>query len=161
MDLALVGAEHEENLALRYLAAAARAAGHDPVIIPFSGEDQAARVTRDILERGHPFVGLSLAFQHHGRDFLSLARTLRRQGYAGHVCCGGHWATAAWREILEDYPEVDSIVRHDGERTLVELLSVLGRPAEWGRVEGVCTRDASGQAVAAPPRRQVADLDEE
>jgi anaerobic magnesium-protoporphyrin IX monomethyl ester cyclase len=159
MELALVGAEYEENLALRYLAAVARDAGHVPTIYSFCTEEQIEPLTHTIVEHGYPFVGLSLAFQHYGREFLGLIQSLRRAGYRGHICCGGHMATAAARELLEDFPEIDTIVRHDGELTLVELLSVLDDRTRWPVVEGISCRDASGQPVAAPPRRQLDDLD--
>ena len=159
MKLALVGAEWEENLSLRYLAGAAAAAGHEPTVLAFDDASQVQAVAARLVLGAYPFVGLSLAFQHRAREFGDLARTLRDLGYRGHICLGGHVATPAWREVLEDLPEVDSIIRHDGEITLVELLAVLDRPEAWGEVPGVCCRDPEGQPLRAEDRRQVDDLD--
>jgi len=160
MHLCLVGAECEENLSLRYLAAAARQAGHRPEIVPFNTEDELPTVAKRLLEIDPPFVGLSMAFQHRSREFVELVRALRRGGYRGHICCGGHVPTPAWEEILTWVPEIDTVVRHDGEQTLVELLGALDSPERWPAIHGVCCRDAAGRPVAAPPRRQVDDLDE-
>lgn len=159
MDLCLVGAECEENLALRYLAAAARQAGHRPEVVPFNTEEEVPELARSLARRAPPFVGLSVAFQHRAREFVELCRALRREGYRGHICCGGHVPTPAWHEILHWVPEVDTVIRHDGEQTLVALLEALHTPERWPAIPGVCCRDSSGQPVAAAPRRQVDDLD--
>ena len=80
-------------------------------------------------------------------------------GYRGHITCGGQFATAAWRELLMDQPSVDTVVRHDGELTLLDLLEHLDLPGRWLELPGVCARGPDGQPGAAPPREQVADLD--
>ena len=159
MKLALVGAEWEENLSLRYLAGAAAEAGHQPAIVPFDQASQVQAVAARLVLGGYSFVGLSMAFQHRAREFGDLARTLRDLGYEGHICVGGHVATPAWREVLDDLPQVDTIICHDGEITLVRLLEVLDRPERWLSVAGVCCRDAQGDAVRAEDRRQPDDLD--
>ncbi len=68
-------------------------------------------------------------------------------------------ATAAWRDLLADQPDVDTVVRHDGEITLLALLDALDQPESWLTLEGVCARDAQGKPAAAPLRRQVPNLD--
>jgi methylmalonyl-CoA mutase cobalamin-binding subunit len=159
MRAVLIGAEYEENLAVRYLAAALQAAGHAVTIVPFSRAADLDAAVDECLRAGPDLVGLSMAFQHRAREFLDLAAALRRRGYAGHVCAGGHVPTAAWRELLAQSPAVDTVVRHDGEVTLVELAAALGEPARWRDIPGVCTRDDDGRPVAAPARRQLDDLD--
>jgi anaerobic magnesium-protoporphyrin IX monomethyl ester cyclase len=159
MRAVLIGAEYEENLAVRYLAAALEAAGHAATIVPFSRPADLDRAVDECLRLGPDLVGLSMAFQHRAREFLELAAALRRRGYAGHVCAGGHVPTAAWRELLEQAPAVDTVVRHDGEVTLVELCGALATPARWREIPGVCARDDAGRPVAAPARRQLDDLD--
>jgi hypothetical protein len=61
--------------------------------------------------------------------------------------------------VLLAVPAIDTVIRHDGEQTLVALLEHLGEPARWPELPGVCCRDAQGQPVAAPPRRQLDELD--
>ncbi|HEY3354282.1 MAG TPA: radical SAM protein [Polyangia bacterium] len=159
MRAVLVGAEYEENLAVRYLAAALRQAGHEAVIVAFDRAADLHAVAAAILDAAPDLVGLSIAFQHRAREFLELAAALRAGGYRGHVCAGGHVPTAAWRELLASAPAVDTVVRHDGEATLVELCAALGEPARWPTIPGVCARDAAGAPAAAPARRQLDELD--
>jgi anaerobic magnesium-protoporphyrin IX monomethyl ester cyclase len=155
----LVGAEYEENLAIRYLAAALRQAGHEAAILAFNRAEDLPRVVAECLRERPDLVGLSVAFQHRAREFLDLATALRQGGYTGHLCAGGHVPTAAWRELLDCCPAIDTVVRHDGEVTLVELGAALDDPARWGDIPGVCARDPEGRPRAAPARRQLDDLD--
>ena len=159
MKIALVGAEWEENLSLRYLAGAAAAAGHQPSIVAFDQADQVQTVAARLVLGGYGFVGLSVAFQHRAREFVQLSATLRDLGYRGHLCLGGHVVTPAWREVLRDCPGVDTVICHDGEVTLVKLLEVLHSPGAWREVAGVCCRDEGGEPVRAEFRRQPDDLD--
>jgi anaerobic magnesium-protoporphyrin IX monomethyl ester cyclase len=160
MRAVLIGAEYEENLAVRYLAAALEAAGHSAAIVPFSRPADLDHTVCECLRLKPDLVGLSMAFQHRAREFLDVAAALRRRGYAGHICAGGHVPTAAWSELLDYAPAVDTVVRHDGELTLVELCGALATPARWRGIPGVCARDDDGRPVAAPPRRQLDDLDQ-
>jgi radical SAM superfamily enzyme YgiQ (UPF0313 family) len=159
MRAVLVGAEYEENLALRSLAAALREDGQQAVLVPFEGTEDVRTVAAACLRHAPDLVGLSLPFQHRVAAFLALVAALRALGYRGHVCAGGHVPTAAWRELLASAPGLDTVVRHDGEVTLVELCRALATPARWLSVAGVCARDAAGVPRAAPPRRQIDDLD--
>jgi radical SAM superfamily enzyme YgiQ (UPF0313 family) len=93
-------------------------------------------------------------FQLRGREYYDLGRALRRDGYRGHITAGGHFATFAYKEILRDLPELDSIVRHEAEETIVELADALGRgatPDELARISGMVVR--GGQDGLLVPRR--------
>ena len=119
MRVVLVGAEVEENLATRYLAAALERAGHQVRLSAFSTASDAAAVLKAVKTEQPGLVGLSITFQRRAHEFGALAGALRRAGYAGHICCGGHFPTFAWRELLHRHPGIDSAVRHEGERTIV------------------------------------------
>jgi radical SAM superfamily enzyme YgiQ (UPF0313 family) len=145
MRVALVGPELEENLSLRYLASSLAAAGHEADIVAFNRDADLPRALASILERPDPpgLVGLSLAFQWRARDFLALAIALREAGYRGHVTAGGHFATFACRELLRDFPELDSICRQEAEETLAKLAS--GVPPR--EIPGLALRDGAGEVV--------------
>jgi radical SAM superfamily enzyme YgiQ (UPF0313 family) len=149
----LIGAEVEENLSLRYVAAAARAAGHQVEVLPYEEVSQLPAVSRYVAFHAPDFVGMSVAFQHRGREFLALARRIRQDGYRGHLSAGGHFPTFAWRELLHRHAELDTIVRHDGEDTIVELLDALDRPERWPGPRSTASRAGprTGRR-SAPPR---------
>ncbi|MDD4890099.1 MAG: radical SAM protein, partial [Phycisphaerae bacterium] len=161
MRVALVGAELEENLALRYLHAAVVAAGHEAEIFGFHAEDQIESLTRQIIDWRADVVGLSVVFTARAREFIALANRLRAAGWAGHVTAGGHFASFHATELLSRFRSLDSIVHGEAEESLVELLAALAsRPgAGVPHVPGVSARDAAGNVVAATPRANIADLD--
>lgn len=166
-DVVLIGAEIEENLALRYLVSACERAGMRAVVVPFAAEPEIARVATAALAERPLVIGLSMTFQSRCREFIQLARELRARGFAGHLTAGGHFATLAAGELLRDVPEIDSCVRNEGEETLVDLIGVARRAAQRGArpdaaelaaVAGIAARDVDGQ-VAFSPRRRLPPLD--
>jgi radical SAM superfamily enzyme YgiQ (UPF0313 family) len=72
---------------------------------------------------------------------------------------GGHYASFEPAEILSRTPGLDSVVRFDGEMTLVNLLHCLGTGADWRKLAGIAFRDDGGEIKVAPLARVVEDLD--
>jgi hypothetical protein len=144
--IALVGPELEENLSLRYLASSLAAAGFDPEIIPFDSPEQLPGVVSVLLDSGKrpALIGLSLAFQRRAMDFFALSLALRQRGFTGHITAGGHFATFACREVLRDFPEIDSICRHEAEETLASLARALDSGSELAPIPGLAYRDRQG-----------------
>lgn len=162
MHVVLVGPEREENLSLRYLASALRQAGHGVSLARFDSPEHLQSVVRQVGHERPGLVGLSMVFQARGREFYELARALRESGYSGHLTAGGHFATVAYEAILTDLAELDSIVRHEGEATLVELADALQRGAgreDLARIPGMTIRGMGDELLLAPPRPPVENLD--
>jgi len=155
-DVALIGAEIEENLALRYLVSACEHAGLRAVVVPFAAPEEIPRVASQALEARPLVIGLSMTFQSRCREFIELAREIRRRGFTGHVTAGGHFATLACGELLRDVPAIDTCVRNEGEEALVELIEAVRRrdtPAQILEIPGLAARDADGRVVLTPRRR--------
>jgi hypothetical protein len=154
----LVGPSLQGNLALEYLGASVEAAGHRVRLVAFESRAGAPACVRAILDLAPDLVGLSISFQCSIEDHLELARLLRHEGYAGHLTCGGHVPTFCWSEMLKEAPELDTVVRHEGERTLVEILDALARGEEPRGITGLVWRDGAG-ITAGPARPLLQDLD--
>jgi len=152
---ALIGSEYEENLSLRYLAAAIEATGGTAAIIAHNEAGDGDRAIDAVLALGPTAVGLSVPFQHRAPELLQLATSLRERGYAGHICVGGHFATFEYENILRDVPGIDSVVRHEGEQTLVELVARLHEGIPLDGIPGLVQRTAGpmrvGEARPLPP----------
>ena len=82
MRIALAGAELEENLALRYMAASLEASGHECEIVSFNTEREIPAAVEHILSFDPAITGLSMVFTGRGREFCHLARALRRAATA-------------------------------------------------------------------------------
>ncbi len=157
MHVLLVGPDLEENLSLRYLAASLRAGGHQATIARFETMDDFHGVIAQA--RAADLIGLSLCYQVRAAEFLCLARTLKEQAPSRLVVAGGHYASCAARELLEHHSELDVIVVHEAERTLVELADLGELGAERLRtVQGLVYREGA-ELVATPPREILRDLD--
>jgi len=157
MRIALVGAELEENLALRSLHAAVMVAGHEAALFDFHAPGQTAEVVRQVVTWRPDLVGFSMVFTARGREFVELGLALRKAGYRGHLTSGGHFAAFHAAEILRDFPGLfDTIVHGEGEETLVDLAAHLDRP---GEVAGLSLRGPGGEVVRTPPRPALDDLD--
>ncbi len=159
MFICLVGADFEENLALCALTAVADQAGHRTLVLPFNNPSDQAQVVEKILAESPKLVGFSIQFQHRVEQFVAVAKTLRAAGYEGHLTAGGHFPTAAYRELLEGDGGLDTIVMNDGEQTFRELLAALDEGTSPHEVAGLALLDPQGNATRTRPRPPIEDLD--
>lgn len=159
MRVVLVGADMEENLGLCMISAAAAGARHDVRVVGFNERGEIDAVVQKLLSFKPAVVGLGIQFQHRAHEFLSLSRRLRAAGFSGHITAGGQWPTMAWRHALGASTGIDSVVLHEGEQTIVELLAALDDKTELETVAGMALRSASGQPMQTAPRSLENDLD--
>lgn len=155
--IALVGAELEENLALRYMAAALENKGHIVHIIEFNDKgnmqkaaDQAVAINPDIL-------GLSMIFTARAQEFCACARQIRQMGYKGHVIAGGPFAAFNGETLLSRFPEFDSVALGEGEWLICELAENL---ETLHQVDGLMYRDESGAIKETKKRLNPDNIDE-
>jgi anaerobic magnesium-protoporphyrin IX monomethyl ester cyclase len=71
---------------------------------------------------------------------------------------GGQHFTVMTAESLKTYPEIDVIVRGEGEETLVELTQTVSEGKPFSGVKGVSFRN-KGQIIHNPSRPLIDDLD--
>jgi anaerobic magnesium-protoporphyrin IX monomethyl ester cyclase len=137
----LVGAEAEENLSIRYLASSIEGEGFRAELQAWSDPPDPRLLAEAIRDRDPLVVGLSLPFQTRAPAILGLGRALRSVGCEAHLCVGGHFATFEHRNLLRDFPEIDSAVRHEGEIPFLTLCKRL-RDGEAARgIPGVTVRE--------------------
>jgi radical SAM superfamily enzyme YgiQ (UPF0313 family) len=152
----LVGFQKQGNLGLGYLSAALRQDGFDVTVIDIELEREA--VVAAVLRVDPALVGFSLIFQFYIRRYADLMDSLREAGVDCHFTMGGHYPSLAYQQTLAAAPQLDSIVRFEGEATLVEMARALSCGGEWREIQGVVWRDG-GDLVANPPRHLTPDLD--
>ena len=76
-----------------------------------------------------------------------------------HFTMGGHYASFEPTEILERIPGLDSVVRFDGEMTLVNILNCLSTGSDWRGLPGIAYRKGDDEITVAPLAKVVEDLD--
>jgi len=141
MNVALIGAELEENLALRYMASSLEDRGHNIAIVPFDSERDTESAVRQTLAFKPQVVGLSMVFTSRGREFCHLAKSIREAGFRGHVIAGGPFASFNCELLVTEFPDFNSVALGEGE----ELICCLAENLDHlDRVPGLCYRDDAG-----------------
>jgi anaerobic magnesium-protoporphyrin IX monomethyl ester cyclase len=147
----LVGFEDQDNLGIRYLSSRLLADGHHTRIVAF-GTDPAPLLATIHAERPD-VVGFSLIFQYMVPEFAAVIRALRASGVDAHFTIGGHYASFEPTELFRMIPELDSVVRFEGEETLADLVAHL-EGDEWKRIPGIAWRDGASIRLTEPRQGQ-------
>ncbi|MBW2456580.1 MAG: B12-binding domain-containing radical SAM protein [Deltaproteobacteria bacterium] len=155
MHVALIGAEVEESLAVRYLWGALEQSGHQVTQIVFNDASEVEAATRQLAQSGAALAGMSMVFTWRAREFAELATRARQLGYDGHLVAGGHFAAFHADQLLADVPAIDSVALGEGEELMVELATSLD---DLGRVAGLVWR-SDQQVMRNPPATKPPDLD--
>lgn len=157
MKVALIGAELEENLGLRYIASSLEAQGHGVSIIPFNSTNDIETAVRQTLASESDIAGLSMVFTSRGREFCRLAGRLREAGFRGHLIAGGPFASFNAEFLVAEFSSFDSVALGEGEELMCCLADNLDH---LDRVPGLCYRDAGGRVRVNATVRNPDKLDE-
>ena len=153
----LVAFEDQDNLGVRYLASFLRKHGHEATIVAFGNAapviEAAARIDPDI-------IGFSLIFQYMVPEFREAIAELRAAGTRAHVTVGGHYASFEPGALLTAIPDLDSVVRFEGEETLLELAETIVTGGDWHSIAGLAFRGDDGGAVLTASRQGTRTLDD-
>ncbi|MBM3297671.1 MAG: radical SAM protein [Candidatus Aminicenantes bacterium] len=107
-------------------------------------------------------VGVTSFTENRFQSFELIRRSKKARPGALTVMGGPHASMAA-EDTIAHLPELDLVVRGEGEETMKELCRALetGRPGPdvFGRVAGLVFRGRDGRPAASPPRRPILDLD--
>ena len=156
-DAILVGWERQENLGLRHILSYLEGEGYRVRLVPYApgAEDS---VVRAVCEADARLVGFSIIFQYNLRDYGELMKALRKAGVQSHFTAGGHYPSLRPENTLREIPELNTVVRFEGELTARELLERLDRPETWGEIQGLTFR-RNGEVLVNPARPLIEDLD--
>lgn len=145
-----------ENLGVGYMAALLSKEGYSTRVIDFRKSKK--NILR-ILKRVKPdIVGFSVVYQYNIDKFKELVHFLRQNGIKSHFTAGGHYASVKYEELAETVPSLDSVIRSEGEYTLLELAECLNNGKEWRNIRSLVYRN-DGKLVANPLRPLEKNLD--
>ena len=89
---------------------------------------------------------------------LRIARALRRAMAGVRIIYGGVYPTYHWKDVLTECPEIDVIVRGEGEETAPRLMEALDADTPLYAVPGIAFQGPAGP-TATRPAAMIADLD--
>ena len=157
MRVLLAGPDFEENLSIRYLASSLQAKRHETSLAVFNSADDVEAVAEQAGEA--EIVGLSVCFQSRAQEFLTLARRIKQLHPGKLIVAGGHYASCAVQPLLEHHSELDIIVIHEAEQTLVEIVAAAANlKDDLPKITGIAYRE-DDQVRFTPKRRTLDDLD--
>ncbi len=90
---------------------------------------------------------------------VRLTRALRKESPNVRIVYGGVFPTYHFREVLEAEPQIDVIVRGEGEETARRVVHALENGTSLATVAGVAFRDEQGLVIATEPATVITDLD--
>ncbi len=146
-------------LAMVYVAGAAREAGAEVRIYDamslFASHDDIAKV----IEEWKPDVVGTTAITATEPDCRVICETAKRWSPAVKTVVGNVHATFCWDQLLRDDPNVDFVVRGEGEATIADLVRALSAGEDdLSRIPGLAYR-RDGVPVTNAPRALAPDLD--
>ncbi|MBL7196940.1 MAG: radical SAM protein [Candidatus Omnitrophica bacterium] len=103
-------------------------------------------------------VGITCTVRNRARVF-TIANSIKRYYPKIKIVLGGMYATFMRKQIIQNYPCIDYIVRSEGEVTFKELVDRLGGGEFLSDLPGCSCRDDVGNYVEGPDREYIDDLD--
>ncbi len=152
-----------QSLALGYLRAYAQAdrrlAGRVAFqTLDLSSDDDAWWIAYRIIGLAPDVLGVSV-YCWSARAVYDVCRIVKRALPDVRIVLGGPEVGPVAADVLEAHPEIDAIVRGEGEEAFADVLDLARRDKPFSRADGVTGRDAAGHPQAAPDRALIADLD--
>ncbi len=133
-DVTLLDAD-VDNLSFATIVTRAAAQKPEVVLIGHNGSTSAHPAVRQILARLRPLIP------------------------DAWIVYGGIFPTYHWKECLEELPEVDCIVRGEGEETARLLMGAIENDAPFETISGLAFR-RDGRPFATPPAPMIQNLDD-
>jgi len=130
-----------ESLGLGYITSVLRLDGHDVEIVDAQLRCLHTRDTiREIIARKFDCVGFTAA-DAHKKTLVRIVREVRRSRKDALIIAGGYLPTLAAKQLLGACPELDFLVRGEGEQVISEALARISAGRDW--------RDTPGLAYSA------------
>ena len=152
----LIAYGEEDNLGVGYLMSVLSEAGISARMIDFRYDND--EILAGIRRYDPIAVGFSVIFEGCINEYIRLVRFLREGGIDCHFVAGGYYATLHPEELLGLIPELDSIVRFEGEYTFLELVDCLRTKTDWRNIKNLAYRE-NGQVIRTPMRKLEKDID--
>ncbi len=138
-------------------------AGRETLAHAWERGEYGATSTREIVGACVDFAPDAVLFGHSGSTaahpvVAEIARAIREALPEVWIVYGGVFPTYHWREILAQEPQIDVIVRGEGEETCMRLIDALEHGADLSAIDGIAYRDR-GTPRATEPSQVIRDLD--
>jgi radical SAM superfamily enzyme YgiQ (UPF0313 family) len=122
-----------------------------------SKEDPLFLVDKFKLHR-YPYIGLSF-YNVNAVYAFELAKAIKFRNGNTKIIAGGAHVSAVYDTILTDHPEIDIIVRDEGELTTEELLNSLNYGLDLRKIKGIVYK-IDNEVIITDQRERISILDD-
>jgi anaerobic magnesium-protoporphyrin IX monomethyl ester cyclase len=155
---------------LMYLAAALRGAGHKPIILDLStttiepgksADESSLSIIEKYIHKHNPaLIGFNCFVSQHLPFIVETAHHIRNIAPDIHLTIGGAHPTLFAEDILNNCPDIDSVILGEGEEQIVALAKAIEKRkiVEIESIQAIAYR-VDGKAVSNPRKNYIADLD--
>lgn len=132
-------------LGIGYIAAVLEKAGHSISVVDAHTEDLSPGEAVDkILSFNPEVVGLT-ATTNNRFPAIEIVRELKKREPQIFIMLGGPHFTLTAKNALEQVSEIDCILQHEAEETVVELMAVWPDKSKFDKILGITYRDENGE----------------
>jgi radical SAM superfamily enzyme YgiQ (UPF0313 family) len=148
------------NLGLAYIAAVLEQDGLDVQVLDAAAEDLDCDGIMDRIRAFAPaVVGAGGQTPVSPRSMAIFTRAKREVDQSIVTVAGGPHFSFTDRESLEECPELDVVLRGEGEETMSHLCMKVAAGEPLDDVTGITWRNAEGEVVRNPDRPPIANID--
>lgn len=146
---------HLPLLSVGYLASYLEKGGYQVKIIDAIALDKNVEETVDLILKENPdAVGLTTVSSSRF-SAVKVIQELKKRNKNLFIFAGGRHFHSVWKESLENIPEIDVIVRGEGEMTSLELLDAYFSNRDFSQIKGIAFRSERGNVVLTSQRESV------
>jgi radical SAM superfamily enzyme YgiQ (UPF0313 family) len=145
-----------DNLGVGYLLSVLKGEGFESRMIDFRYDN--AEILANLKRHPPLVVGFSVMYEGYIDEFAKLIGYLRKGGINCHFTAGASFASLHPEELFQMIPELDSIVRFEGEDTFCELVKCLSTGMDWRAIRSIAFKE-NGRIVKTTLRPLEKDLD--
>lgn len=88
-------------------------------------------------------VGLPIHWHYQSFDAIDVAQKIKKVRPDIHITLGGFTASRFAEEILDEFPEIDSVVQGDGEKAVVQILEAIYGDTDFSTVQNLVWKSNS------------------
>jgi len=145
---------------LGYLSASLRSVGLPPQIIDSRLSNLSAESTIvEVMKISRKLVGIAMFTENAVPWVRRLTAAVKEESPGTHVVLGGYYPTLQTERALDMVTDADSVVRGEGELTLMELAQRINEGEEWRTTSGIAFRGQDNSVRYTEAREPVRNLD--
>ncbi len=146
-------------LGLGYIAAMLESEAVKTKILDMDMSDIKIEDLKEKLDKFRPdMVGIT-SFTSNYSNAVKIAKAVKSHRPEAFIVLGGVHPTFVHTEVLKTVPEIDVVVRYEGEYTMRDLVDVVEKGGKLNKVKGITYREGGG-VFSTPLRSKIKNLDE-